>query len=153
MTAGAKFALQTQTKLKPSSNQAIELINTNLFSFAILPDKKEIQFITRGQLLFYLFAPTLVYRDEYPRLPKRDYKLLAKLIVQWGLVLYFMMIITLRIFLPTFSKVGKGPISTREFVLDLTIVFAASSAFCLLVFYGFLHLYQNIWSQVSFWVC
>lgn len=96
-----------------------------------------------------MFAPTLVYRDEYPRLEKRDYHLLFKLLVQYVLVLYFMMIITVRIFLPTFSKVGKGPISTQEFVLDLTMVFAASASFCLLVFYGFLHLYQNIWSQVG----
>lgn len=96
-----------------------------------------------------MFAPTLVYRDEYPRIPKRDYKLLFKLIVQFVLVLYIMMIMTLRIFLPSFSKIGKGPISARDFVLDQTMVYAASASFCLLVFYGFLHLYQNIWSQVG----
>lgn len=100
------------------------------------------------QLLYYMFAPTLVCRDEYPRLEKRDYKLIAKLLLQWSICIYIMMIITQRIFIPTFSQIGTGPIDGKTFIKDLCIIFAASGAICLVVFYSFLHLYTNIMSQI-----
>lgn len=103
-----------------------------------------------GSISYFLFAPTLIYRDSYPRAKRRDWIN----IVHWSMAIFFMMWFTLIIlngrngFLETFSRVGTKKLTA----VDYFELVQQSSLLALMnhlaVGYAFLHCWLNIWSEI-----
>lgn len=98
-------------------------------------------------VLYFLFAPTLVYRDSYPRTPR----------VRWGVVLWYlgqflacvlMYSVVLNHFIKDlFCDAGKEDFQLLGFTLTGCSILLLGSISMFLVFYGFLHCWLNIFAE------
>ena len=73
---------------------------------------------------------------------------MANLIIQFLVTNYVLMIAYTRIFIPTFSVIGNGPIDARLFIQSLAYVFFGAILHAFVEFYMFLHVYLNIFGQI-----
>lgn len=98
-------------------------------------------------VVYFLFAPTLIYRDSYPRTPK----------VRWGAVLWYtgqffacvaMYSVVLNHFIKDlFCDAGKEGFQLLGFTLTGCAILLLGSISMFLVFYGFLHCWLNIFAE------
>ncbi|EEC09383.1 sterol O-acyltransferase, putative [Ixodes scapularis] len=98
-------------------------------------------------VLYFLFAPTLIYRDSYPRTPK----------VRWGLVLWYLgqflacfllySVVLNHFIKDLFRDAGKESFQLLGFTLTGCAIMLLGSISMFLVFYGFLHCWLNIFAE------
>uniref|UniRef100_A0A1E1XQY3 O-acyltransferase n=1 Tax=Amblyomma sculptum TaxID=1581419 RepID=A0A1E1XQY3_AMBSC len=98
-------------------------------------------------VVYFLFAPTLVYRDSYPRTPK----------VRWANVLWYsgqflacvaLYSVVLNHFIKDlFCDAGKEGFQLLGFTLTGCAIMLLGSISMFLVFYGFLHCWLNIFAE------
>lgn len=99
-------------------------------------------------LSYYLFAPTLIYRDSYPRTPR----------VRWFAVLWYLgqflaCVLLYSVVLNHFIKdlfcdAGKDSFQLLGFTLTGCAIMLLGSISMFLVFYGFLHCWLNIFAEL-----
>ena len=101
---------------------------------------------TLKSFLYFLVAPTLIYRDEYPGC-KRDLLRAAGLLLEVTVHIYAIAMM-LKFTAAKFNKIGIEPL---EYTVLMNGFFA--SCVCSLMFvigmtYGLWHQYENMWSEV-----
>ena len=101
---------------------------------------------TLKAFLFFLVAPTLIYRDEYPTAKRNWFRAFALLFEM--LVHVFALAMMLKFTAAKFKKVGLEP-------LDKTVLLDGFFASCVLslmfvtgMTFGLWHEYENMWSEV-----
>ncbi|XP_060619784.2 sterol O-acyltransferase 2-like [Anolis sagrei] len=98
--------------------------------------------------LYFLFCPTFIYREHYPRTPD----------VRWGYVIgnftkFFGCLISIAMlykchFIPIFSNANKHPFSFKTLVLYIFNAIVPAIYCLLLSFFGFLHCWQNAFAEM-----
>uniref|UniRef100_A0A1E1X7N8 O-acyltransferase n=1 Tax=Amblyomma aureolatum TaxID=187763 RepID=A0A1E1X7N8_9ACAR len=98
-------------------------------------------------VIYFLFAPTLVYRDSYPRTPK----------VRWGALLWYLgqflacvalySVVLNHFIKDLFCDAGKEGFQLLGFTLTGCAIMLLGSISMFLVFYGFLHCWLNIFAE------
>lgn len=101
-----------------------------------------------GKLIYFLFAPTLVYRDNYPRTPY----------VRWSYVAWnFLQVIAciLGAYIPcthfivdVFNKIGIEPLPLVNLIGILAMSLFAGGLLMFLVFYGMFHCWLNAFAEM-----
>ncbi|XP_038608585.1 sterol O-acyltransferase 2 [Tachyglossus aculeatus] len=98
--------------------------------------------------LYFLFCPTLIYRESYPRTPSVRWNYVAKNIAQaCGCVLYACFILG-RLCVPVFANMSREPFSTRTLVLSIFHATLPGIFMLLLIFYAFLHCWLNAFAEM-----
>lgn len=99
-------------------------------------------------LIYFLFAPTVVYRDAYPRSDQRNWKRVIIHVMEI-LALAWVGLITIHNFLQTFSRVGKHDLKTEDYYNMAYHAFLFGNMTTLIgVGYGFFHCWLNIWAEI-----
>lgn len=103
---------------------------------------------TVNQYLYFLFAPTLIYRDNYPRTPT----------VRWGYVtmqfaqvfgcLFYVYYIFERLCTPLFRNIKQEPFSARVLILCIFNSILPGVLILLLIFFAFLHCWLNAFAEM-----
>ncbi|KAG8452695.1 hypothetical protein GDO86_004471 [Hymenochirus boettgeri] len=137
----------TQYKLPPASSSIIliEQIRFVMKSYSFLreavprilfKEKKEVQLPKFSSYLYFLFCPTLIYKDSYPRTPCIRWNYVAKNFAQFIGCLFFGYYIMGTLCIPFFTNMSKQPFSTKTLVLSIfhaiLPVFTLISIFCFL---------------------
>jgi len=95
---------------------------------------------------YFLWIPTLVYRDDYPRRPKMNKSNLLTSIISFHLCLYYVFALFKELLIPTFYKYF-------DHKADLEDVITASSItgilFMVFAFFGVLHSWMNIFAEIT----
>ena len=103
---------------------------------------------TLASLALFLFAPVLIYRNEYPRSPSREWRRIAG----WSceiLALFWATLVLLRHgFLPAFQEVGRRELTPADSLSLLQQSCLLGSLTMLSIGYGFLHSWSNAWAEV-----
>ncbi|XP_027204212.2 sterol O-acyltransferase 1-like [Dermatophagoides pteronyssinus] len=110
-------------------------------SFWSLPSRARLR-----NLAYYLFAPTLIYSDYYPRTDKIRWSRVLKFGIQFIVAAMIGFLIFCRFVVANFSKTGIEP-----FPLNFNFlykVFASGAAIYLIGFYGFLHTWHNFTAEL-----
>ncbi|XP_073939557.1 sterol O-acyltransferase 2 isoform X3 [Castor canadensis] len=98
--------------------------------------------------LYFLFCPTLIYRETYPRTPSIRWNYVAKNFAQaLGCVLYACFILG-RLCIPVFANMSREPFSTRALVLSILHATLPGIFILLLIFFAFLHCWQNAFAEM-----
>ncbi|XP_050092331.1 sterol O-acyltransferase 1 [Anopheles aquasalis] len=92
---------------------------------------------------YFLFAPTLVYRDEYPRTKQIRWRIVARHALEMVGVIFYISFILERFLVPLFEKFGHAKISSGSFVLSLFGSIMPGSLSFLCAFYSLLHAWMN----------
>ncbi|KAM9760159.1 sterol O-acyltransferase 2 isoform 5-T5 [Dama dama] len=98
--------------------------------------------------LYFLFCPTLIYRETYPRTPNVRWNYVAKNFAQaLGCVLYACFILG-RLCVPVFANMSQEPFSTRALVLSIMHATLPGIFMLLLIFFAFLHCWLNAFAEM-----
>uniref|UniRef100_A0A8C2RJD9 O-acyltransferase n=1 Tax=Capra hircus TaxID=9925 RepID=A0A8C2RJD9_CAPHI len=98
--------------------------------------------------LYFLFCPTLIYRETYPRTPNVRWSYVAKNFAQaLGCVLYACFILG-RLCVPVFANMSQEPFSTRALVLSIMHATLPGMFMLLLIFFAFLHCWLNAFAEM-----
>ncbi|XP_062893804.1 sterol O-acyltransferase 2-like isoform X3 [Mobula hypostoma] len=109
---------------------------------------KELQMPTLSCYLYFLFCPTLIYRDSYPRTPRIRWKYVALNFAQVLGCLFYFYFILVRLCIPVFTNMSKQPFSTKTLVLSIFNSTLPGTFLLLLFFYAFLHCWLNAFAEM-----
>ncbi|XP_067217057.1 sterol O-acyltransferase 1-like isoform X1 [Linepithema humile] len=98
--------------------------------------------------VYFLFAPTLVYRDNYPRTKRIRWMVVIKHFAQVGIVIFYQAFIVERFIIPVFNVFGTRDLEQKWYIkstLDAIIP-------CLFILisgnYLLLHAWMNGWAEI-----
>uniref|UniRef100_A0A6Q2XK40 O-acyltransferase n=1 Tax=Esox lucius TaxID=8010 RepID=A0A6Q2XK40_ESOLU len=98
--------------------------------------------------LYFLFAPTLIYRESYPRNPKIRWNYVGVTFLKILGCLFYGYFILVRLCVPVFMNNSNTPFSTRTLVLALFHATLPGMLMLLLAFFAFLHCWLNAFAEM-----
>ena len=105
--------------------------------------------IEARRYLYFAFAPTLVYRDSYPRIPgvRRWKSVFYNLLNVLGTIIYtFIIFVTFCI--PHFHECWHKQWDGSIFTVSVFKSMLPGTMLLLLMFFGILHSWQNLWGEI-----
>ena len=96
-----------------------------------------------SKYLYFLFAPTLVYRDEYPRTKKIRWRVVLKNALEVVGVVFYVSFIFECYLIPLFKEFGDAKITSGKFVCAIFGCMMPGSLAFLCGFYCLLHSWMN----------
>lgn len=110
--------------------------------------KDEKPYPSRGKLLYFLFAPTLVYRDTYPRTPYVRWNYVAWNFLQVLACIVGAYIPSTLFIVGTFKDTGIHAIPLVNFMFILAMSVFAGGLLMFLIFYGMFHCWLNAFAEM-----
>jgi sterol O-acyltransferase len=103
-----------------------------------------------GQFAYFLFAPTLVYRDEYPRTKQIRWKFVAKNFLEVVAIIFIYSLISERIMYPVYNQFGSKfyNIEMKELLASVFNCMLPGLLCFLCGFYCILHSWQNAFAEM-----
>ncbi|KAK3862846.1 hypothetical protein Pcinc_031319 [Petrolisthes cinctipes] len=98
--------------------------------------------------LFFLFAPTLVYRDEYPRNERCDWQSVIYDLGQVIGCLFYIHFLFARFCVPVFQKFGREPFSGTNLLVAVFSCMFPGSLVLLCGFFAILHAWLNAFAEM-----
>ncbi|XP_046419622.1 sterol O-acyltransferase 1 isoform X1 [Neodiprion fabricii] len=95
------------------------------------------------KFLYYLFCPTLIYRDDYPRTKVIRWRVVVWSYTEVILVVFYMAFIFERLLIPVFRQFGASPLEPRALVLSVFGTMMPGTLAFLCGFYCLLHSWMN----------
>lgn len=104
---------------------------------------------TISSLIYFMFAPTLIYQHSYPRYPNpTNWLMVVVYMVQWLLLLIPSILLMNHQMLPLWSEIGVKAI-TPHFLYHMFLwSIVMSGLFWLGIGYCFLHCWLNMWAEM-----
>lgn len=103
---------------------------------------------TLGQYLYFLFAPTLIYRDSYPRTPSIRWGYVATQFTQVFGCFFYIYYIFERLCTPLFQNIQQEPFSARVLVLCIFNSILPGVLILFLTFFAVLHCWFNAFAEM-----
>ncbi|XP_069823835.1 sterol O-acyltransferase 1 isoform X1 [Dendropsophus ebraccatus] len=100
------------------------------------------------QYLYFLFAPTLIYRDNYPRNPSIRWGYVATKFAQVLGCLFYAYYVFVRLCIPLFRNISQEPFSLRVLVLCIFNSILPGVLILFLAFFAFLHCWLNAFAEM-----
>jgi len=98
--------------------------------------------------LYFLFVPTLVYRDKYPRAPRVNYGKVLFHYTNFVLCVYLGYMLYKILVLPQFENTGKDTGTLLDFVLSILSTIMPGITCMLMLFFGMLHSWFNAFAEL-----
>ncbi|XP_074081938.1 sterol O-acyltransferase 2 isoform X2 [Macrotis lagotis] len=98
--------------------------------------------------LYFLFCPTLIYRESYPRTAHIRWNYVAKNFAQALGCLFYACFILGRLCVPVFNNMSREPFSIRALVLSILHATLPGIFMLLLIFFAFLHCWLNAFAEM-----
>ncbi|EFA09716.1 sterol O-acyltransferase 1 [Tribolium castaneum] len=99
--------------------------------------------------LYFLFVPTLVYRETYPRREKIDWTFVCFRVLECVGVLFFMSFVIDRFLNPTIQDFGLRPFTVKEIILGIFENTITGALLLLPMFFIILHSWQNLCAELT----
>ncbi|XP_076870215.1 sterol O-acyltransferase 2 [Brachyhypopomus gauderio] len=113
------------------------------------PEKgKALKFPTLSSYLYFLFCPTLIYRETYPRNPYIRWNYVRMNLVKVLASLFYLYFILVRLCIPVFMNESNQTLSTRTLVLAVFHSTLPGMLMLLLGFFAFLHCWLNAFAEM-----
>ncbi|KAE8610488.1 hypothetical protein XENTR_v10012146 [Xenopus tropicalis] len=117
--------------------------------FAFTKEKSSIVPVPQvTQYLYFLFAPTLIYRDSYPRNPSIRWGYVATKFAQVLGCLFYAYYVFVRLCIPLFRNISQEQFSLRVLVLCIFNSILPGVLVLFLAFFAFLHCWLNAFAEM-----
>ncbi|KAM8890271.1 sterol O-acyltransferase 1 [Synchiropus picturatus] len=100
------------------------------------------------QYLYFLFAPTLIYRDKYPRTPVIRWGYVAAKLLQVLGCLFYAYYVFVRLCIPQFRSISLQLFDLRAMVLCVFNSILPGVLVLFLAFFAFLHCWLNAFAEM-----
>ena len=98
--------------------------------------------------LYFLFAPTFIYQDSYPRNAKiKWHNVFNQLVQVFGATVY-MYYIFMRFCIPVFKHFNTEHLTVKMFVLSILSCQLPGTLLLVIIFYGLLHCWLNAFAEI-----
>ena len=98
--------------------------------------------------LYFLFAPTFVYRDNYPRNSRIKWHYVFNQFIQiLGAIIYTYYILN-RFCIPVFKHFNTEHVTVKMFISSILSCHLPGTLLLLILFYGILHCWLNMFSEM-----
>uniref|UniRef100_A0A3Q3EGA9 O-acyltransferase n=1 Tax=Labrus bergylta TaxID=56723 RepID=A0A3Q3EGA9_9LABR len=104
-----------------------------------------------SQYLYFLFAPTLIYRDQYPRNPTIRWSYVATKLLQVLGSLFYAYYVFVRLCIPQFRSISLQLFDLRTMVLCVFNSILPGVLVLFLGFFAFLHCWLNAFAEMLDW--
>ncbi|XP_068599375.1 sterol O-acyltransferase 1 [Brachionichthys hirsutus] len=101
-----------------------------------------------SQYLYFLFAPTLIYRDKYPRNPVIRWGYVATKLLQVLGSLFYAYYVFVRLCIPQFRSISLQLFDLRAMVLCVFNSILPGALVLFLAFFAFLHCWLNAFAEM-----
>lgn len=101
-----------------------------------------------SRYLYFLFIPTLVYRDEYPRTRVIRWNYVVSNLAQVVACLLYVYYIFLRFVAQLFSKFSNEHMNTKNLILSCFACMLPASLMLFIAFFAILHSWMNAWAEM-----
>lgn len=101
-----------------------------------------------NQYLYFLFAPTLIYRDKYPRNPVIRWGYVATKFMQVLGCLFYAYYVFVRLCIPQFRSISLQLFDRRALVLGVFNSILPGVLVLFLAFFAFLHCWLNAFAEM-----
>lgn len=101
-----------------------------------------------SQYLYFLFAPTLVYRDKYPRTDAIRWMVVVKNFTEVALVIFYLALILERLVAPVFYIFGTQYLEPKWVVKNIIEASIPGILFFVSGNYLLLHSWMNAWAEM-----
>ena len=96
---------------------------------------------------FFFYAPTLIYRDIYPRISVRNYSLICIHLLNFLSANFFSFLVFKVMLIPYFDKTSTL-IEKDRIIQTLVSVIIGSNVNMLILFFGVAHSWNNFWAEI-----
>ncbi|XP_048110223.1 sterol O-acyltransferase 2 isoform X2 [Alosa alosa] len=103
---------------------------------------------TLSSYLYFLFAPTLIFRESYPRNPYIRWNYIGLNLFKIMSSIFYLNFILVRLCIPVFTNEDNKPFTTRTLVLAMFHASFPGMLMFLLGFYAFLHCWLNTFAEL-----
>ncbi|XP_046892881.1 sterol O-acyltransferase 1 [Hypomesus transpacificus] len=100
------------------------------------------------QYIYFLFAPTLIYRDKYPRNPEIRWSYVATKFLQVLGCLFYAYYVFVRLCIPQFRSISPQLFDLRAMVLCVFSSILPGALVLFLAFFAFLHCWLNAFAEM-----
>lgn len=97
---------------------------------------------------YFLFCPTLVYRDHYPRTSRVNWQKVVSYLAEMMMVIMFLSFIFERYAMPYFGKFGVSEVSVQSLIRSGFGCILPGITIFMCGFYSFLHVWMNMWAEM-----
>ncbi|XP_060132605.1 sterol O-acyltransferase 1 isoform X6 [Zootoca vivipara] len=145
--ASAAIVILEQVRLLMKIYSFIRENTPRILSFT--PQKTNtVQVPKVSQYLYFLFAPTLIYRDEYPRTPTIRWSYVATMFAQVLGSLFYTSYLFDKYILPAFRNYSREHFNVRELVLCIFNTILPSILVTIFLFFLLLHCWLNAFAEM-----
>nr|XP_016846592.1 PREDICTED: sterol O-acyltransferase 2 isoform X1 [Anolis carolinensis] len=98
--------------------------------------------------LYFLFCPTLIYRENYPRTPHVRWRYVIENFAKFLGCLFYGSLLFKCLSIPIFSNMNKQPLTLRRLVLSVFNATLPALYLVLLMFFCFFHCWLNAFAEM-----
>uniref|UniRef100_A0A0C9Q2R5 O-acyltransferase n=1 Tax=Fopius arisanus TaxID=64838 RepID=A0A0C9Q2R5_9HYME len=109
---------------------------------------RELDFPGFSKFLYFMFAPTLIYRDNYPRTRTINWSFVLWHFLEVGFVIFFVAFLCERFIFPTYKNFGIEPVTFGNVLPKIFSSFLPGLGMFLSGFYCLLHAWMNAWAEL-----
>ncbi|XP_018346312.1 PREDICTED: LOW QUALITY PROTEIN: sterol O-acyltransferase 1-like [Trachymyrmex septentrionalis] len=101
-----------------------------------------------SQYLYFLFAPTLVYRDEYPRTKRIRWKVVIQNFIEVGLAILYFTFVSECFILPVYHVFGTQYLDQKWFIMNAINSSVPGFLYFIIGQYLLLQSWLNAWAEM-----
>ncbi|XP_062975667.1 sterol O-acyltransferase 2 isoform X2 [Elgaria multicarinata webbii] len=98
--------------------------------------------------LYFLFCPTLIYRENYPRTPYVRWTYVIQNFAKFLGCVFYLHLIMVHHCVPVFTNLSKQPFTVKTLVLSIFNATLPGMVLLLACFFGLLHCWQNAFAEM-----
>ncbi|XP_015119013.1 sterol O-acyltransferase 1 isoform X2 [Diachasma alloeum] len=137
-----------QVRMMMKIHAFVRSTSPRVISYKPHAEGKEMKFPGFSKFLYFMFAPTLVYRDNYPRTRTIRWSFVVSCFVEVIFVMFFVAFLYERFISPTYGDYGRDPITVRNFTPKLFNSMLPGMGMYMCGFYCLLHAWFNAWAEL-----
>lgn len=100
------------------------------------------------QYLYFMFAPTLLYRNTYPRTPRIRWRFLLLRLIESAACVIFTYVIFAHFCVPTFASLPRDPSNIPQFINSIFSATLPGTTVFMLIFFLVFHCWLNAWAEL-----
>ncbi|XP_063975251.1 sterol O-acyltransferase 1 isoform X2 [Diachasmimorpha longicaudata] len=117
-------------------------------SYKAHTEGRELNYPGFSKFLYFMFAPTLIYRDSYPRTKTISWRFVVWHFIEVGFEMFFVAFFHERFILPTYKNFGIEPVTVNNVLPQIFSSFLPGLGLYLCGFYCLLHSWMNAWAEL-----
>ena len=98
---------------------------------------------------YFFIAPTLIYRDQYTLVPKRRFSVILEHFFNFFTCVFYSFMLYVIICKPVINDIASKQLNWTNLLLGTLKITLPSMMFLILMFFGFLHSWQNAWAELT----